>query len=324
MGTITRASCFLVGVALMMLSGARAHALDDLILKPIQISPRVYYFQGEAGMATAANKGYMSNAGFVVSRDGVVVFDALATPALARAMLTAIAQVTPQPVVRVIISHFHADHFYGLQAFKDKGAEVWAHEAGKTALASPDAQERLAQRRKDLAPWVNTATRLVPADRWLSFSDSKSIGFEQGGIRFRVIDASGAHSPEDIMLFVEGDSVLFAGDLFATGRVPFVGTADSKAWLETLEQMTALSPAIAVPGHGAASRDPENDIRFTRDYLTFLRQTMGNAVADMTPFDDAYRKTDWSRYEKYPAFQEANRLNAYGTYLSMEKESFAK
>lgn len=324
MGSITKASRIMLGITLLVLSCARAYALDQLSLTPIQISPHVYYFQGEAGMAAASNKGFMSNAGFVVTRDGVVVFDALATPALGRAMQEAIAQVTPQPVVRVIISHFHADHFYGLQAFKEKGAEVWAHEAGKAALASNEAQERLAQRRRDLAPWVNASTRLVPADRWLSFDDGKSIAFEQGGIRFRVIDSSGAHSPEDIMLFVEDDGVLFAGDLFATGRVPFVGTADSKAWLKALEQMTALSPAIAVPGHGAASRDPANDIRFTRDYLTFLRQAMSDAVADMTPFDEAYRKTDWSRFKDYPAFQQANRLNAYDTYLLMEKESLAK
>lgn len=320
---IRRVVRFLFGIPLVMFY-AQTHALDGISLEPIQLTPHVYYFQGHAGMATAANKGYMSNAGFVVTRDGVVVFDALATPALGRAMLSAIAQVTPQPVVRVIISHFHADHFYGLQAFKDAGAEIWAHEAGRVTLASDLAQERLAQRRRDLAPWVDAATRLVPADRWLSFHDGKSIAFEQGGIHFRVIDSSGAHSPEDIMLFVDDEKVLFAGDLFATGRIPFVGTADSKAWLKALERMTTVSPAIAVPGHGEASRDPGNDIRFTRDYLTFLRQSMSEAVADLTPFDEAYRKTDWSRFEGYPAFQQANRLNAYDTYLLMEKESLAK
>jgi glyoxylase-like metal-dependent hydrolase (beta-lactamase superfamily II) len=324
MCSIRTAFRILLGMALPMLLCSRAHALEELTLKPVKLTPHVYYFEGQAGMAAAANKGYMSNAGFVVTRDGVVVFDALATPALGRAMLKAIAQVTSQPVVRVIVSHFHADHFYGLQAFKEKGAEVWGHEAGKVALASEAAEERLAQRRKDLAPWVDAATRLVPADRWLSFADGKTIAFEQGGIRFRVIDSSGAHSPEDIMLFVDDDGVLFAGDLFATGRIPFVGTANSKAWLEALDQMTALSPAIAVPGHGAASRDPGNDIRFTRDYLIFLRQTMSSAVADMTPFDEAYRNTDWSRFRDYPAFQQANRLNAYDTYLLMEKESLAK
>lgn len=324
MSSIRRAFRILLGIALPMLLCSRAHALEDLALKPVRLTPHVYYFEGQAGMASAANKGYMSNAGFVVTREGVVVFDALATPALGQAMLKAIAEVTPQPVVRVIVSHFHADHFYGLQAFREKGAEIWAHEAGRAALASPSAQERLAQRRKDLAPWVNTATRLVPADRWLSFDSGKTIAFEQGGIRFRVIDSGGAHSPEDIMLFVEEEGVLFAGDLFATGRIPFVGSANSKAWLEALEQMAALSPAIAVPGHGAASRDTGKDISFTREYLGFIRQAMSSAVADMTPFDEAYSRTDWSRFKDYPAFEQANRINAYGTYLLIEQESLAK
>ena len=80
-------------------------------------------------MASAQNKGFMSNAGFVVTGDGVVVFDALGTPALGRAMLAAIRRITPQPVKRVIVSHYHADHFYGLAAFKDAGAG-FGHSAG--------------------------------------------------------------------------------------------------------------------------------------------------------------------------------------------------
>ena len=51
---------------------------------------------------------------------------------------------------------------------------------------------------------------------------------------------------------------------------------------------------------------------------------MGDAVADLIPFDEAYGKVDWSKFEKYPAFEQANRLNAYGTYILMEKESLDK
>ncbi len=71
------------------------------MLVPQQISPHGWFFQGEAGMASAQNKGFMSNAGFVVTDDGVVVFDALGTPALGRAMIAAIRKVTPQPIKRV-------------------------------------------------------------------------------------------------------------------------------------------------------------------------------------------------------------------------------
>ena len=47
---------------------------------------------------------------------------------------------------------------------------------------------------------------------------------------------------------------------------------------------------------------------------------MGAAASDLTPFDEAYAKTDWSRFENLPAFAQANRINAYGTYLLMEKD----
>jgi glyoxylase-like metal-dependent hydrolase (beta-lactamase superfamily II) len=85
-----------------------------MALTPIQVSPHVYYVQGQAGMASQANQGFMSNAGFVVTLEGVVVFDALATPVLGQALVDAIRKVTPKPIRRVIVSHYHADHFYGL------------------------------------------------------------------------------------------------------------------------------------------------------------------------------------------------------------------
>jgi len=299
-------------------------AADDIKLTPIKVSPHVYYFHGQSGMASADNKGFMSNAGFVVTNDGVVVFDALATPALGEAMVKAIRSVTTQPIRRVVISHYHADHFYGLQALKAQGAEVWAHTNGQDYLRSDLAKERLEQRKSSLAPWVNERTRLVPADHWLDFKGGKILPFELGGLHFRIIDASGAHSPEDIMMAVDEDGMLFAGDLFFTGRIPFVGDANSKVWLKTLDYMLEIKPKVVVPGHGEASSKPIQDIQLTRNYLIFLRQKMGEAVNDLLPFDEAYNKVDWTPFEKYPAFQQANRLNAYGTYILMEKESLQK
>jgi glyoxylase-like metal-dependent hydrolase (beta-lactamase superfamily II) len=290
-------------------------------LKPIQVSPHVYYFGGESGMASAANKGFMSNAGFVVTDDGVVAFDVLGTPALGEAMLAAIAKITDQPVKRVIVSHYHADHIYGLQAFQKAGAEIWAHTKGQGYLHSDIARERLEQRRTDLRPWVDENTRLVPADRWLNFVDGKTMPFALGGMHFQLIDVSGAHSDDDIMMYVEEDKVLFAGDLYFTGRIPFVGDADSAAWLAALNSMLDVDPKLVIPGHGAASTNTKEDMALTRTYLEYLRKEMGAAVEDMMGFEEAYATTDWSQFESYPAFKDANRINAYGQYLVMERES---
>lgn len=319
MKLIKRLSSLLALATSLLATGASTAA--DITLEPVQVSPNVYYFGGQAGMASQENKGFMSNAGFVVTRDGVVMFDALGTPALGQAAVKAIGRITDQPIKLVIVSHYHADHFYGLQALKAAGAEVWAHTKGQNYLYSDSAEQRLQQRRTDLAPWVDENTTMLPADRWLTFDEGSVLPFSMGGINFKVIDVSGAHADDDIMLYVENDGILFAGDLFFTGRIPFVGDADSKAWLAALDRMLEVQPKRVIPGHGAVSDDPAKDMQLTREYLLYLREQLGQAVADFLSFEEAYETIDWSRFQNYPAFENANRPNAFGQYLQMEKES---
>ena len=302
------------------LVAARASAADAIGVKPVRVSEHGWYVQGQSGPASAANQGYISNAGFVVTAEGVVVIDALGTPALGRALLAAIRSVSDQPIRRVIVTHYHADHFYGLPAFKSAGAEIWAHKSAREYLQGSEAQTRLAQRRKVLAPWVDENTKLLAPDRWLDGDTS----FTLGGLHFDLIYLGPAHAPDDIVVVVREDQLLFSGDIMFSGRVPFVGNADSRRWLAAMDELLRLNPKAMVPGHGAVSRDPVADLRFTRDYLRYLRTAMGKAAEEMLPFDEAYQKTDWDAYRKLPAFDAANRVNAYGTYLLMERELLQK
>lgn len=288
-------------------------------LTPKRVTDRVYYVEGLLGVASRDNQGFNSNAGFVITDGGVLVIDALGTEPLGRGLVAAIRRLTPQPIRRVIVTHYHADHFYGLGPLKDAGAEIWAHHRGREYLEQ-EGRARLEQRRRDLAPWVDEHTRLVPADRWLP----GDVSFALGGLDVDVVYMGPAHAPDDVVVVVRQEGVIFCGDIIISGRIPFVGEADSRRWLAAIDRMLALRPVLMVPGHGPVSRDPARDLAFTRDYLQYLRQQMGRAVADLTPFDEAYAKTDWSRYARLPAFDAANRINAYGTYLLMEKESLGK
>lgn len=66
-----------LAVFAILAPAARAGALE---LQPVRVSPHAWYVQGDSGMASAANQGFNSNAGFVVTRDSVVIIDALGTP----------------------------------------------------------------------------------------------------------------------------------------------------------------------------------------------------------------------------------------------------
>ncbi len=300
-----------------------AHAASDDItvpMKAVRLGAHSYFVQGQPGAASSENQGFMSNAGFVVTRDGVVVFDALASPPLAEKLLDLIRTITKQPIKRVIVSHYHADHFYGLQVFEAQGAEIWAQRAAEGATRTPEAALRLAQRKEALFPWVDDDTRLLEADYFVE----GDTGFEMGGVHFILRHVGPAHSSEDLAMLVKEDGVLYAGDVVFRGRVPFVGDADTRAWIAALDKLIATHPRVLVPGHGAASRTPQVDLVFTRDYLSYLRTSMGEAARNMVPFDEAYEKTDWSKYRGMPAFDEANRVNAYNQYLRLEAEDFGE
>ncbi len=298
-------------------AGLAQAANPEPAMKVAQVGPHSYYVQGLSQLGSTKNQNFISNAGFVITPTSVVVIDALGSPRLAERLTAEIKKLTPLPISDVILTHYHADHIYGLQYFKQLGAKVTAHVAAKEYIQSDTARLRLEASRTDLAPWIDNTTRLVEADTWIDGPTALKIG----GWVFEIDHVGPSHTPEDLTVFVAEEKVLFAGDLFFNGRLPFVGKANSSQWILSLEQMLKHDATAVVPGHGPASMTPKKDIAMTRDYLKYLRSSMGSAVQDFVPFEEAYKATDWSAFEATPMFGFANRMNAYNTYLLMEEEA---
>ena len=308
---------FVAWGAVFLVAPAWSQHDDSIRLMPQKVSPSVWYVQGESALGSQANKNFISNAAFIVGKDGVVVIDALGSPALATSLIQAIAKITPLKITHVIVTHYHADHIYGLQAFKKIGAKILAHPAAKEYLNSETATNRLAASRAELFPWIDENTQLVPADTWLE----KEANLNLSGVRLTVKPVGPAHTPEDLIVYMPSEKVLFAGDLVFKGRIPFIGpTANTGPWLNSLSVMLGYGAEVIVPGHGPVSDSTQADLELLRDYLAYLRTSMAKAVANLDLFDEAYAATDWSRFEKVPLFRFANRMNAYNTYLQIVGE----
>jgi glyoxylase-like metal-dependent hydrolase (beta-lactamase superfamily II) len=333
----TALGCLAAACLIALSPGAVADAVNTpygevslpFVLHQVPDAP-VYYVIGLSGVPGADNEGHTSNAGFVVTDEGVVVFDALGTPALGYRLLQRIREVTDKPVVRIVISHYHADHVYGLQAFKEHAGDppVWAqrlalgYAGGDRASQGEDAQRRLAQRREALYPWVDESTYIVIPDE--TFDDAAT--FTLGGVSFELKHLGPAHAPGDTIMLVRDYGVLFSGDVIYEGRIPFLDSpeTDTRNWLKGLDALTALQPPprYVIPGHGDASNDILAAVGTTRNYIEYVRDAMQQAVDDFIPFDQAYENTDWSAYQDMPAFDASNRGNAYRIYLELEAESF--
>lgn len=197
----------------------------------IQVFEHAYYVQGAADIATA-NQGFISNAGFVITPKGVVVIDALGSPSLAEQFLALIRTKTGAPIFEVITTHYHADHIYGLQTFKEQGAKIIAPKGINNYLDSAQATERLEERRFSLEPWVDENTKLVYPDEVVT----KPMIQHYGNMTFQLNTLGAAHSDGDMTVFVEPDGVMFSGDVIFEGRIPYLGDSNTKAQLASLKE----------------------------------------------------------------------------------------
>ena len=122
-----------------------AYAANDG-LPPMELQrfgEHVYVVQGQAGQASSANAGFISNAGAVATGEGLVVFDTLGTPALGAKFRKLIEEASGENVKLVVVSHYHADHFYGIQSFVSPDVQVIAHPMAKNVFNDPNTQARL-------------------------------------------------------------------------------------------------------------------------------------------------------------------------------------
>lgn len=290
----------------------------------------VYYIIGESGVPAANNEGHTSNAGFVVTDEGVVIYDALGTPALGYRLIQRIREITDKPIKKVIISHYHADHIYGLQAFKQHGgnpeviaqSQTLGYVGGNRASQGEAGRRRLKQRREALFPWVDDNTFLVPP----SVTFEKDYTFILGGLTFEVRHLGPAHAPGDSIMLIKELGVLFSGDVIYKGRIPFLDSpqTDVRNWLKGLDDLTNLKPTprFIIPGHGAVETDVARALAFTNGYLDYVVNAMKKGLRDYDSFHETYTRTDWSQYEHMPAFKASNRGNAYRIYLELEPEFF--
>jgi quinoprotein relay system zinc metallohydrolase 1 len=254
--------------ALLACTSALAHAQGyDYALKPQQVAPDVYVFEGRTEDFTLKNGGNIVNTGFIVGAQGVIVIDSGPSKRYGEQMRAAIWRVTKLPIAQVFNTHHHPDHFFGNQAFAD---------APIAALG-----ETIESMQRDGAAFADNLYRMSGA--WMSETTSQpaSAKVQPGkvtvaGRKLRLIALAG-HSAGDLAILDIASGVLFAGDLVFFQRAPTTPHADLARWHASLDQLEALQPRALVPGHGPVVHDARA-IAQTRAYLRWLERTLRDAA----------------------------------------------
>ena len=255
------------------------------------------------------------NAGFIVTREGVVVIDALASPREGEALLRTIRGVTRQPVRWLVLTHHHPDHTFGAIVFKRAGARIIAHSDTRT-LASEGGQDAL------IADWVRVMG--LDAMRGFEFAEvpdrpvTGTDTLQLGGRTIIITHPGAAHTAGDLMVWLPRERVLFAGDLLIEDGVTMVVDGSARALERALDSIDSLAPRIAVPGHGAIPRQPAQLVARTRAYITGLASDMRAAVEKGVPMRRALTTLPPADSARPVSLDSRRRRNAARVYVEEE------
>jgi glyoxylase-like metal-dependent hydrolase (beta-lactamase superfamily II) len=248
------------------------------------------------------------NVGAIEGEDFLVCFEALATPVAARDWLAVLRQHTDKPVRYLVLSHYHAVRVLGASAFD---AEVIvAHENTRALVAERGLQDWASEFAR--MPRLAKAAESVPGLTWptLTFSDKLTIdlGGDRGDLELRYCGRG--HTEGDIVAWLPGQRILFAGDLVEAEAALYTGDAFHRDWAAgTLDEVAALGAESLVGGRGAVSQGRPAvaaAIAQTRNFLDVMIREVSAAQAKGGALKDAFEACHAAlvdNYGRWPIFE---------------------
>ena len=234
------------------------------------------------------------NTGVVVYDDGVLVVDATYLPSRARADIALIRALSDQPVRYLVNTHWHMDHTYGNEAYRDafpgvvivseretrEFSELDSHYWARFSTA-PNSTRRAAIRDLEMelargrdstgnAHSAEEKRRLetVIGQRRNELEElakvrivvadqvfDRSMTLRLGGRRIELVDRGRANSPHDVTVYLPDERVLFTGDIVVQSPLPYTGMSWPVPWIDVLKEIEQVPVSFLVPGHGPVMRD---------------------------------------------------------------------
>jgi glyoxylase-like metal-dependent hydrolase (beta-lactamase superfamily II) len=223
---------------------------------------------------TSPDDQFWTNSVIVEGVHEVMLVDAQLTKTSAERVLQQIKE-TKKPLTIIYITHEHADHFLGLEVFKEAYPRV-------RIIANSAVVDRINKvYQEKIDKWKEIlgagATSHVVA---ISKFDANFIKFESSKIE--VLKHIQGDTDENTMLWIPGQRTLISGDVLFNNMHVYTAETDSKArgkWLNSLQKIRELKPSVVIPGHSkvGAPLDASTAVDFTENYLLVFEEELKKA-----------------------------------------------
>jgi glyoxylase-like metal-dependent hydrolase (beta-lactamase superfamily II) len=303
--TMLRLSCSLLSIAASALVSStvfaqRGPAPDPLVKEnaTVKLAPHTYVIPD-------GNVGLVPNVGIIVGSRATLVID----PGLGRrngeTVLREVAKVSKNTELYIASTHFHAEHTTGYIAFPASAKYI-----NSTVQEAEFEQGGMQMVQMFSGRSATTAEILKDAARRpAAITFDRDYTLDLGGVRVRFIVVGPTHTRGDTGFFIDGDEVLFAGDVVMNNSFLAASAVSSmKAWLAAFDTFEALKPQTIVPAHGEVG--PGTIIAANRSLMQGVQARARALKAEGRTADETATTVQAEFQAQHPGWPRANGLAA--------------
>ena len=237
-----------------------------------------------------AGDGVDSNTTFIITKEGVIVIDTRPTPTEARKVLTEIRKLTALPIVYTINTHYHGDHTFGNQVFKNSKTII-AHKNVRNKLIK-SGQEHLSLFKTFGLPGIDEVEITPP-----NIIYEKEMEIWLGGYRLQLLYHGKGHTDGDTIIYIDQLRTVITGDLVFNKKIPYMADSYIDDWIGSLKYIELLKNETVIPGHGPVGE--RTTIIAMKHYLMNLKELVLAQLKDNKTLEETQKIIEPILRKKY-------------------------
>jgi glyoxylase-like metal-dependent hydrolase (beta-lactamase superfamily II) len=280
----------------------------------------VYIMHGPVVEPNVENEGFMNNPTIIEAEHGLIIVDPGGNYNVGKKILAEIEKVSKKPIIAILNTHKHGDHWFANKALAEKypDVKIYAQKHMIEVVKNGEAEK-----------WYNILDGLshnLKGTKEFKFPTTEMNNgdtLEIDGQTFYVYSPSKAHTDTDLIIVHKNSKTLFFGDNVMKGRLGgFDGSSSILGNIKLLEDIKAAPELTTyIPGHGPSGKRDET----LQPFLTYIKELKKGAQKALEEDMEAYEikpevEEALKDYKKWDAFDHQMGKHLQKVLLELEAD----